>query len=151
MRLRAMAIDKTGKWWVGRKPEDIEEYLQAYSEDSYPTHQFRLCRCECGSVEFKLAASDDEGVARRTCLKCGLAHLLCDSQEYWDEAEPEEWACVECGSHGCNVGVGFSLYDKGQDIKWLYVGTRCALCGILGCFAGWKVGSSPSLQLMDQV
>ena len=26
-----MSIDKAGKWWVGSSPEDIKEYLEAYS------------------------------------------------------------------------------------------------------------------------
>ncbi|MGA7753515.1 MAG: hypothetical protein WCB05_11810 [Candidatus Sulfotelmatobacter sp.] len=49
-----------------------------------------------------------------------------------------------------NVGVGFSLYDDGE-IRWVYFGERCSACGILGCFAGWKVAYSPSKQLLEQV
>jgi len=49
-----------------------------------------------------------------------------------------------------NVGVGFSLYDDGE-VRWLYLGERCSKCGILGCFAGWKVGYSPSKGLLEQV
>ena len=84
--------------------------------------------------------------------KCGKAHFVCDSEKFWDEAEAEteQWQCTECDSEDCNVGIGFSLYDDHQNIKWLYVGVRCAGCGLLGCFAGWKVGYGPSLQLMDQ-
>jgi len=49
-----------------------------------------------------------------------------------------------------HIGIGFSLYDDGE-IRWLYVGERCATCGILGCFAGWKIAYSPSKQLLEQV
>ena len=49
-----------------------------------------------------------------------------------------------------DVGVGFSLYDDGE-VRWLCVGERCPKCGILGCFAGWKVGYSPSKGLLEQV
>jgi hypothetical protein len=146
-----MAIDTSGKWWVGDFPGDLEAYLQAYSEDSWLVHQFRLAKCVCGSVEFRLDASDNDGVARRTCAKCRHAHFICDSAEFWDEAEPEHWKCIECGSEQCNIGVGFSLYDDETDIRWLYVGERCARCGVLGCFAGWKIGYGPSLHLMEQV
>lgn len=146
-----MAIDKSGKWWVGGTPDDLQEYLEALSEDSYKVHHFRLARCVCGSVEFQLEFSDTDGVARRTCAHCGNKHVICDSGEFWDEAEPEQWECVECKSTTANVGVGFSLYDDQVDIHWLYVGDRCARCGVLGCCAGWKIGYNPSLQLMDQV
>jgi hypothetical protein len=145
-----MAIDKSGKWWIGSTPEDIAEYLQAYSEESYRMHEFRLARCECGSVEFHLDASDNDGVARRTCAHCSKVHFICDSEEFWEEAEPEHWNCTECESEIANVGIGFSLYEDRQDIHWIYVGERCSSCGVLGCFAGWKVGYGPSLHLLDK-
>ena len=146
-----MTIDTTGKWWVGTAPEDIEEYLDAYSSDGYKTHAFRLARCSCGSDQFSLEADDNEGAARRTCVACGLEHFICDSQEYWSEAEPESWQCTECQSVSANLGVGFSLYADSTDIKWLYVGYRCSRCGVLGCFAGWKIGYGPSHELLDRV
>jgi hypothetical protein len=31
------------------------------------------------------------------------------------------------------------------------VGVRCPRCGVLGCFAGWKIGFSPSRHLLDRV
>jgi len=30
-----MSIDKSSKWWVGTEPEDIKEYLEAYSADGH--------------------------------------------------------------------------------------------------------------------
>jgi hypothetical protein len=35
-------------------------------------------------------------------------------------------------------------------VHWLYVGCRCAKCGVLGCMVDWKVAYEPSLQLLDQ-
>jgi hypothetical protein len=147
-----VAIDTSGEWWVGDRPEDIGEFLTAYASDGYEVHEFRLAQCVCGSVEFELEADDNEGVARRTCASCGSAHHICDSAEYWNEANPETWKCVECGSKHANVGVGFSLYDDDSTaIRWLYVGERCARWGVLGCFAGWKVGMSGVLHLINEV
>jgi len=40
-----MTIDRSGKWWVGDDPEDIGEYLKAYSSDGYKVHEFRLAKC----------------------------------------------------------------------------------------------------------
>ncbi len=146
-----MAIDTSGDWWVGSDAEDIAGFLENYSADTYKIDEFRLARCRCCSVNFRLEADDNEGVARRTCLQCGRQNFICDSGEYWEDAEPEVCRCVKCDSDRFNIGIGFSLYENKQAIKWLYVGVRCAMCGVLGCFAGWKIGYEPSLQLMDQV
>ena len=146
-----MAIDDSGQWWIGSAPTDIEPYLKAYASESYEVHAFRLARCGCGGEKFRLLADDEEGVAQRTCIECDSSHFICDSAEYWSEARPEKFVCVECKNDSCNVGVGFSLYEDKSAIKWLYVGERCAECGVLGCMAGWKVGYEPSLQLVDQV
>jgi hypothetical protein len=145
-----MSTDTSGKWWVGSEPEDIRAFLQGYASPGYEVHEFRLATCICGSNAFLLEADDSEGVAKRVCASCSREHLLCDSAEYWQDAEPERWQC-ECGSRRTNVGVGFSLYDDDHEIRWLYVGCRCAQCGILGCFAGWKVAYAPSRHLLDQV
>lgn len=127
-----------------------ENPFGTYSAEGYGTQAFRQARCDCGSENFELLADDDEGCAKRLCASCGTEHFICDSEEYWAESAPEKWKCVECGSTSANVGVGFSLYDDGE-IRWLYVGERCSACGILGCFAGWKVAYSPSKQLLEQV
>lgn len=146
-----MTIETTGKWWVGSEPADIKGFLEAYTEEEYPATEFRLAKCSCGSIDFSLEADDSEGCAKRACVKCGTDHFICDSEEYWEDAEPEKWKCVECKSKATNIGVGFSLYNDKKAIRWLYVGVRCSNCGVLGCFAGWKVGYEPSLQLMENV
>jgi len=146
-----MTIDTSGKRWVGTEPGDIAGFLEAYASEGYEVTDFRLARCRCGSTSFLLDADDNEGTARRTCTACGSEHFICDSQEYWSEAEPERWVCIECGSETANVGVGFSVYPDRDGIRWLYVGERCVTCGVLGCFAGWKVGASDSMGLLDTV
>jgi hypothetical protein len=145
-----MSIDKSGKWWVGTSPHDIKEFLEAYSAEGYGTSEFRQAKCDCGGDVFELMADDDEGCAKRICTSCGHARFICDSEEYWPDASPEHWKCVECSSTSANVGVGFSIYDDGE-VRRLYVGERCSVCGVLGCFAGWKVGYSPSKQLLEKV
>jgi len=146
-----MAIDETGKWWVGSEVADIGGFLDDYSAEGHKVTDFRISKCACGSEAFHLLADDNEGVAKRICAACGNEHFICDSAEYWEDAEPETWKCVECGDDVCNIGVGFALYNARDAIKWLYVGCRCSKCHILGCFAGWKIAYEPSLQLMDQV
>ena len=148
-----MAIDTGGTWWVGDSPSDIDEYLRAYLEGSVPVHKFRQSRCGCTSVRFRLEADDLEGTAKRSCIDCGADHFICDSEEYWDEANPKRWICV-CGSDTANLGVAYSIYDEPDAdrrpvIRWLSIGTRCHVCGILGCFAGWKVAYEPSHHLLE--
>jgi hypothetical protein len=146
-----MSIDTSGEWWVGTEPADLRAFLEAYAEEGYKVHQFRLSTCKCGSVEFQLQADDNEGVAQRRCARCMAEHFICDSGEFWGDAEPEKWRCVECKSEECNIGVGFSQYeDLPTSIKWIYIGVRCVKCGILGCFAGWKVGQDEATHLFDQ-
>ena len=144
-----MAIDTSGKWWKGSSPEDLNEYLRAFSSDSYRIHEFRLTKCECGRERFLLEADADESVARRTCSSCGKAHFVCDSGEFWQDAHPRKYSCVTCRSNEANVGVGFALYDDRKAVHWLYVGCRCAKCGVLGCIADWKAGYESSLHLLD--
>jgi len=146
-----MSVDTSGKWWVGSEAADIRNFLEAYAPQGFEVHEFRLAKCHCGSNSFLIEADDNEGVAKQVCSKCSEEHFLCDSEEYWDEAEPERWKCLECGCDQTNIGVGFSLYDDDQEIRWLYVGCRCAKCGVLGCFAGWKIAYASSRHLLDQV
>jgi hypothetical protein len=146
-----VSIDTTGKWWIGTEPADVRGFLEAYAPEGYEVHQFRLSTCRCGSVEFHLDADDNEGTAKRVCVECGAQHFICDSERYWEEAQAVHWRCVECASETCNVGVGFSQYpDSTTAIKWIYVGVRCAKCGILGCFAGWKIAQDDVAHLFDQ-
>lgn len=158
-----MTINTSGKWDVGSEPADINTYLIRFvkAEGGYPIDAFRLAKCHCGSLEFNVEADGNEGCAKRTCIKCSKEHLICDSSEYWEDAEPELCSCTECKSTKYNIGVGFSfrnskksiasLFFRKKEIKWIYIGIRCSKCGILGCCADWKIDYGPSAQLMDQV
>lgn len=145
-----MTIDKSGKWWVGTDPMDIHDYLLAYTEDGYSVDEFRLAQCACGGRAFRLETDDCEGVAKRICTACGKDHYIVDSETYWDEAEPEPLTCIECSSEEFNVGIGFSLYDSDDGVRWLYVGERCNKCGILGSVVDWKVAEGPARPIMEK-
>jgi hypothetical protein len=145
-----VTIDTSGKWWKGSGPDDLDEYLRliAPQEIGYPLHAFRSSRCACGSQEFRLCADLDEGGAERTCTGCGIAHLMCDSADVWDEAEPRRWRCV-CKRDAGNVAVGFSLREDGNDVRWILIGVRCTSCGVLSTYGDWKIDYSPSLALLE--
>jgi len=123
------------------KTSDVCAFLKAYAADGYAMHEFRFARCSCKAEMFCLESDANEGVARCSCASCGEIRFIGDSEKYWADAEPERWKCIECSSETTNVGVGYSLYENAKGIRWLYVGTRCASCGILGCFAEWEVGN----------
>lgn len=149
-----MAIDTSGKWWVGSQAADIADYLKAYKAEGYEVLETRPCTCRCGSIAFELEADRDEGCAQRTCAVCRSKHLLGDSADHWQGAQPESWTCTECQCKTCNLTVGFSLYAprEGQppDVRWVSVGQRCTNCGTLGSFVNWKIGYGPSYHLLDQ-
>jgi hypothetical protein len=62
VRYTLVAIDTSGKWWRGDSPTDIEDYLRAYTSDTYAVVHYRACVCSCGSVEFRMETdSADQG------------------------------------------------------------------------------------------
>lgn len=146
-----MTIDTSGKWWKGSEAEDLEEYLHALSAQSYPTTEFRLSKCGCDSVQFILEYAPAEGVARRICVVCFKNHFICGSEEYWSQdLKPKKYKCITCKSKVANLGVGFALCKDRTAVHWLYVGSRCAKCGVLGSCVDWKVGHEPSLELLSE-
>lgn len=133
-----MALTKRGEWWYGDSQADIRDELARFGDvnEYLPTH-FADAKCKCGFATFKLLVDEDEGVAIRICTACGSEHAMGDSDEYLEEANPEETACV-CGGEVFEITVGVSLYDESEDVRWLYVGCRCPTCGLTGCFGDWK-------------
>lgn len=144
-----MAIDKSGTRWVGSEAADIEEYLRAVTAENYPADRFVHATCTCGGAQFHLDADSNEGCTQRTCTRCKQSHLVCDSGEYRDDAEPEGLVCP-CGANAFEVAVGFSHSDDGS-VKWITVGMRCVTCGVLGSSADWKIDYGPTDQLYAQV
>ncbi|WP_176087460.1 hypothetical protein [Leptospira alexanderi] len=51
----------------------------------------------------------------RQCVSCGVDQFICDSEERWEDAEPETLHCVECDSKQTSVGVGFARYQDKSD------------------------------------
>jgi hypothetical protein len=145
-----MVIDTSGTWWTGEHLADLAEYLRELGVEGYEINEVRECRCaRCGGVVFGLRADRTEGAARRTCESCGHRQFIADSEEYWEDATPLTWQCV-CGGTDANLAVGYSLYDDGEDVRWIAVGQRCVTCGVLGSFVDWKIAYGPSLHLLDQ-
>jgi hypothetical protein len=133
-----MALRKEGKYWYGESQLDIRLELRRYSHDnSYPAIHFADAVCSCGERVFHLNIAEDEGVAIRRCKQCGSEHPMGDSDEYLEEAEPEECECP-CGNDTFEVTAGVALYEGSEDVRWFYVGCRCPHCGLTACYGDWK-------------
>jgi hypothetical protein len=133
-----MAIRKKGNWWYADSQTDIRVELVRFGElNGYIPTQFADAKCSCGGREFGLALDEDAGAAVRICSKCKTEHAIGDSNEYLEDADLQASGC-DCGENVFEITVGLSLYDKSDDVKWLYVGCRCLSCGITGCYGDWK-------------
>jgi hypothetical protein len=94
-------------------------------------------------------AAGDHDVGGIDSGACGASAFLCDSEEYWDDADPDDAACP-CGGEVLEIGVAFSLRDDG-DVRWITVGGRCVACGVLGVYTDWKIDYSPTGHLFAAV
>jgi hypothetical protein len=144
-----MTIDTSGKWWTGSEFADIEEYLRIYTADAYPASDIVQSVCNCGHTVFRVEGDRDQGCVRRTCAACKTSAFICDSGEYWDEAEPTKLSCRPCRGRQFEVGVAFSRHEDG-DVRWITTGERCVKCGVLGSFVEWKIDYSPTEHLLAQ-
>jgi hypothetical protein len=147
-----MAIDKTGEYWHGDSKEDIIEFLNEYTDNE--VEKIALVECsQCKSDVFTFKYDDDEGGIEVTCAKCKKKKLLLDSEEYWEDCEPEQAECSLCQNKKFNVAVGF-IYRKEESekvVKWVYIGNRCTKCGVLGSFLDWKIDYAPTDEMEKNV
>lgn len=145
-----MSIDATQSWWRGTEARDILGYLEAFASTRHvlSIDAFRVAICPCGSKAFLIEGDQAESAVRRTCLNCGTEHAILDCEERWEEATPVRCRCLECSCEVHELGVGFTLV-KDSEIRHVFVGVRCVNCGVLGCFAQWKIDDTPSKHLLD--
>ena len=133
-----MPLEKRGKFYYGDRQSDIREELLRYSKaNAYPAHCFADVACRCTGRLFQLLLDDVEGVAVRRCVRCEYEHPIGDSAEYLEEAELEECGCP-CGAEKFEITVALSLYEEGEDARWVYIGCRCPKCGLTAVYGDWK-------------
>jgi hypothetical protein len=146
-----MALTKRGKYRYGDSAADIRAELERYGQvNGYPVHHAAEAKCTCGGTVFKLRLDDNEGAAVRQCLACANEHPIGDSADFLDAAELEECACP-CGAEQFEITVGVSLYADSEDVKWLYLGCRCAKCGLTAVYGDWKNEFNGYRQLLARV
>jgi hypothetical protein len=133
-----MALTKRGEHRYGDSQEDIRAEIWRYSNgNGYGAQHFADCVCQCGGRVFKVLLDDNEGAAVRACMGCEHQHAIGDSGEYLDDAELGECECP-CASEAFEVTVGVALYNGSEDVRWLYLGCRCASCGLTAAYGDWK-------------
>lgn len=129
--------------------DGLQAAMGSYTDGGYPIVHMRFPVCACGSDRFQVSGDDEEGCASRRCVACKTEHMICDSAEYWDDADPEQCICV-CERDEFQVGVGFAITTDKKDLRWIYVGMRCVHCGLAGVYLDWKIDYGPSLPLVEQ-
>ena len=137
-----------GGWTKGSNDRDLERYLTKYAKvyGGWPIVDVTHAKCrECGGAVFSVILDDDEGCAVRTCTRCATQLAMFDSAMYVAEAEFEDAACP-CGNESFFVAGAMAKGSDGE-IRWVFVGLRCAVDNILGSYADWKIDSFPTDEL----
>jgi hypothetical protein len=142
-------IDTSGEWWKGQDFDALAEYLRVLTQDEYSVDRVLEPKCSCGGATFRLVCDQDEGVARRACVRCGTEAFIADSEDYAADADLQPVSCV-CGGAEFQLAVGFA-FREGGDVRWITLGLRCVQCGVLGSPADWKIDYSPTDHLLAQI
>jgi len=143
-----VAIDTSGDYWRGDDLADLAEYLREYRAGGYPPVTVVEFVCpQCRGLAFRVSADATEGCAQLTCLTCGTKSFAADSEDFWEDAQPEPVSCP-CGGTTYAAAVGFALRPD-SEVRWVSVGIRCITDGALGVCADWKISYSPTTHLVE--
>ena len=143
-------IDTSGEWWTGDCPDDIDEYLKAFSEDN--ALDIKPVKCNtCGSNALFVRLDRDEGAIQVVCPACKTKKILLDCEDVWDEAKPKAFRCPICKKRTTyHIKVGFSRRKNGS-VKWVYIGSMCTECKTLGSFLDWKIDYEPTDEMEKNI
>ncbi|MET9628800.1 hypothetical protein ABZX92_15180 [Lentzea sp. NPDC006480] len=126
----------------------LDEAVRAYQEDGYEvTHVVESVCGGCGGRTFQVQVTEEQAMCR-TCLACGLAEFIADSDEHWDDDDAQECACT-CGGEEFTAALGLSCGSDGE-VRWVTVGLRCLACGLSGVYEDWKIDYLPSGHLLTR-
>ncbi|MBQ1205607.1 MAG: hypothetical protein IIX67_00230 [Clostridia bacterium] len=143
-------IDKSRKYWHGDSPDDIDEFLKEYTELPEIDIEPVTCR-SCGSDLLVMRIDGNEEAIQVKCQKCGAKKILLDCEEVWEDAKPRLRKCAVCKTEKeHNVKVGFDRRENGS-VKWVYIGSRCANCGVLASYLDWKVSYEPTEEMEGNI
>ncbi len=143
-------IDKSGEWWVGETPDDIDEYLVEYSEDnSIDIKQVKCNSCGCDSLYLRLDRNED--AIQVVCPKCKHKKILLDGEDVWAEAKPKAYHCPICKKRTTyNIKAGFIRRDNGS-VKHVYMGNMCTECYTLGSVMDYRISYEPTDEMEKNI
>ncbi|WP_346535488.1 hypothetical protein [Micromonospora sp. DPT] len=145
-----MVIDGAGQRRPATAAAELDAYLREFEAGGYPLAWVVHAACAgCGGSEFGVRVDDDAGYADRTCQTCGERWVMLDSADLAENADPGDAACP-CGGERFDAAVGFAVREDGE-VRWVSVGLRCRVDGVLGVYADWKIDYSPSGHLLARV
>jgi hypothetical protein len=127
---------------------ELAEHVRSITDEAYPARVVLQSTCACRGTLFHVKADEAEGCAQRTCVACGTAAFIGDSDEYWADAEPASVLC-DCGGDAFEVAVGFS-FRSDEEVRWIIVGVRCAACGAVSSPVDWKIDYAPTDHLFER-
>ena len=143
-------IDKSGKYWHGDCANDIDEYLEAYTACSEIDVKPVICG-SCGSDVLSMRIDANEDAIQVKCPSCGAKKVILDCEEVWEDARPRLRKCAVCKtSKEHNVRAGFLRRENGN-AKWVYIGSRCANCGVLASYLDWKISYEPTEEMEKNI
>lgn len=142
-------IDKSREYWHGDSADDIDEFLREYSEIEAIDIKPIICH-SCGNEHLNLRIDYDEEAIQVKCPKCGYKKIILDCEEVWEDANPRLRKCPECKSKDFDVKVGFVRRENGS-VKWVYIGSRCTNCGLLGSHLDWKINYEPTNEMESNI
>ena len=114
----------------------LEIEIERYSGlNGYPIAEFEQLFCGCGASEFCLFSDDEEGGAFVVCAKCDQEINIENSKRY---IEVKQQNICKCDNEILHVGTGKAYFEDSTDLRWVYVGAECSVCGLAGVYVDWK-------------
>ncbi|MBL8741052.1 MAG: hypothetical protein JNK04_08165 [Myxococcales bacterium] len=137
----ATTYRREGKAHHGAGIDDLRVELIRFSAvNRHPADAFFEPRCSCphgGREGFLVAAADHS--ATLVCASCGRGQSFGT-----DATESTLIAMCTCGleeRHG-QVMVAGAFFPGSEDVRWLYIGWRAPVCGLLRVAADWPCDGS---------
>ena len=142
-------IDCSGQYWHGDEADDINDYLKAYSGADEIDVKPVYCHL-CGGFSFLHRIDSEEECIQVECSRCRKKKTILDCDKTWGFIKPRPIKCPECRGKKFNLRVGFVRRENGS-VRWVYIGTRCVRCGLLGSPLDWKISYEPTDKMENNI
>ena len=146
-----MTVTKGRPWWTGTTAADIDTYLAEFSEKQGDVvGEVVHARCSvCDADRFHLEVDDEEGFARRRCTARAPVVMLDAADVAEDACSPRRRPPLRWRASSRSRSASPAAQDR--KVRWVYLGLRCVLDGVLGVYADWGIDYTPSRHLLARV